>query len=544
MGNRMGKRAKKMSASSPNLSTPTNGDRTKRPLPKINLNDSTPPGTPPLASSTPSNLSTSSSDHPWTTPNISHSTISPAPFTPEPLTKSMLLKSVVVAIYTYESRQNDELTFKRGDRMEVVTDSENYDWWLVKHLRTGAIGYIPRNYVTLESNPVQVEDWWCPLDRGDAERTLLNPDLGRGTFLIRERPDHIYPYALSIKDYSDSKMDYTVKHYKIRTTNNGRFYISHTNVFGSIVELVAFYSENVDSGLCCLLTTPCPKKKPFVPFREMEVSRSHVTLMRKMGDGYFGEVWKGVMAGRGEVAVKMMKMGKMSAQSFIKEAKVLHNLRHPKLVPLRGVCTKSRPMMIITELMGKGDLSKYLQGDIGRRLKTPHLVDMASQIASGMSYLEKCNYIHRDLRAANVLVGENNTVKIADFGLARLVLNEDDIYIMTNQSKVPIKWTAPEALFKREFSIKSDVWSFGVLLYEIFTYGKTPYPGISTANLQSLLHSGYRMQKPKNFPVQVYNIMLQCWQEHPEDRPEFAYLHSVFDDYIICTENSYREREC
>jgi fyn-related kinase len=164
----------------------------------------------------------------------------------------------------------------------------------------------------------------------------------------------------------------------------------------------------------------------------------------------------------------------MDAKDFLTEAQIMKKLRHQKLIQLYAVCTLEEPIYIITELMKNGSLLEFLQGK-GRTMKLPPIIDMSAQIASGMAYLESQNYIHRDLAARNVLVAENNVVKIADFGLARLI--KEDEYEARVGARFPIKWTAPEAANYSKFSIKSDVWSFGILLTELVTYGRIPYPG-------------------------------------------------------------------
>ena len=166
----------------------------------------------------------------------------------------------------------------------------------------------------------------------------------------------------------------------------------------------------------------------------------------------------------------------MDPQDFLAEAQLMKKIQHDKLIRLFAVCTTEEPIYIVTELMKNGSLLDYLRSPKGRQLKFDKLTDYSIQIATGMSYLESRNYIHRDLAARNVLVGQKGTiVKIADFGLARVIKEEE--YEARAGAKFPLKWTAPEALNYGKFTIKSDVWSFGILLSEIVTYGQIPYPG-------------------------------------------------------------------
>jgi fyn-related kinase len=233
-------------------------------------------------------------------------------------------------------------------------------------------------------------------------------------------------------------------------------------------------------------------------------------LAKKLGSGQFGDVWEGIWNGSTPVAVKTLKPGSMSSEDFLKEAAIMKKLRHPKLIQLYAVCTDDEPIYIVTELMKHGSLLDYLH-DKGRALRLPQLVDMAAQVAAGMAYLESQSYVHRDLAARNVLVGENNICKVGDFGLARILEREDE-YTAKEGAKFPIKWTAPEAALMSRFSVKSDVWSYGILLAELVTYGRIPYPGMTNAEVLQQVERGYRMPSPPGTPEALYQIMLDCWK--------------------------------
>ncbi|KAJ3603113.1 hypothetical protein NHX12_030857 [Muraenolepis orangiensis] len=412
-----------------------------------------------------------------------------------------------VALYDYESRTASDLTFKKGDRLQIVNNTRKYSfrWYFGK------------------------------ITRRDSERLLLSLQNRRGTFLVRESETTKGAYCLSVLDYDNTK-GLNVKHYKIRKLDSGGFYITSRTQFTSLQQLVFHYRKHSD-GLCHSLTDVCPVAKPQtqgLARDAWEIPRESLRLDLKLGQGCFGEVWMGTWNGTTRVAIKTLKPGTMSPEAFLQEAQVMKKLRHEKLVQLYAVVSEE-PIYIVTDLLD------FLKGDAGKLLRLPQLVDMASQIAAGMAYVERMNYVHRDLRAANILVGESLVCKVADFGLARLI--EDNEYTARQGAKFPIKWTAPEAALYGRFTIKSDVWSFGVLLTELATKGRVPYPGMVNREVLDQVDRGYRMPCPSECPGSMHELMLSCWRKEPEERPTFEYLQGFLEDYFTSTEPQYQPGE-
>lgn len=445
---------------------------------------------------------------------------------------------IVIGLYPYEAVHPDDLGFKKGDKMKIL--EEHGEWWKAKSLLTNKEGFIPCNYVA-QANTMETEDWFFKdITRKDAERQLLAPANKPGSYLIRESETSKGSYSLSIRDV-DARGAESVKHYKIRMLDNGGCYISPKISFNDISSMIKHYHNKAD-GLCRKLDRPCVKPKAQKPWDKdaWEISKDSIKMVKKLGAGQFGEVWMAYYNNATKVAVKTLKPGTMTVEAFLDEANVMKTLQHDRLVRLYAVVTKTEPIYIITEFMANGSLLDFLKSDTGCKLQLPKLIDFSAQIAEGMAYIEKKNYIHRDLRAANVLVSESLLCKIADFGLARVI--EDDEYSAREGAKFPIKWTAPEAINYGTFTIKSDMWSFGVLLYEITTYGKIPYPGMSKVEVMSSVQRGYRMPRPDNCPAELYDIMMSCWKSRPEDRPTFDYLQSVLDDFYTSTEAQYQQQ--
>ncbi|KAJ8008437.1 hypothetical protein DPEC_G00104810 [Dallia pectoralis] len=263
-----------------------------------------------------------------------------------------------------------------------------------------------------------------------------------------------------------------------------------------------------------------------------ETDRRSIRLLTKLGEGSFGKVYKGVWKNNIYVAVKTLKPGSMNPNDFLKEAQIMMTMRHPNLIRLLAVCTKEEPIYIITELMD-GSLLDHLKNDKGRKIYLPDQIKMAAQVASGMAYLEMKNYLHRDLAARNVLVGKDNICKVADFGLSRVIKAmpnpstcNDVYYIPVGKAMFPLRWTAPEAIASEKFTIKGDVWSFGILLYEIMTFGENPYADLNDHQVREKVPNGYRMACPRGSPRGMHTIMLDCWKKNKLDRPSFEILYT------------------
>ncbi|KAL3315846.1 hypothetical protein Ciccas_005516, partial [Cichlidogyrus casuarinus] len=445
----------------------------------------------------------------------------------------------VRALYSYAARNNDDLNFNKGDILFVTSDI-NEPWWLAVHSKSKQQGYIPSNYFVKDDGSPQSLDAWYNISRREADKKLIAVGLERGAYILRpsSAPQN---FALSIRTdemKSNGQKNWVVKHYKIRRADNGAYFINDARPFHTVQDLLEFYKTKPD-GLCCVLTVPCPRRyKPPADFRQFEVNRQCIRKVRDLGKGSFGSVFLATWNNSIEVAVKT-HLPSTDISKFIDEARTMHKLNHPRIVRLLGICTQpeNEPIFIITELMSKGALNTFLRSEDGRKLRLDDLLDMMAQVCDGMAYLEARDVLHRDLRAANILVDEDNSVKVSDFGLAR------DSKETSGHARFPIKWTAPEAALQEKFSVKSDVWSFGVLIYEIVTYGDAPYPSMQNREVLSMVSKGYRMPKPtmpeKPCPDELYTVMNECWNQDPDRRPTFAYLKDIFTNWSNSIEQQY-----
>nr|XP_055024190.1 neurotrophic tyrosine kinase, receptor, type 2a isoform X2 [Misgurnus anguillicaudatus] len=276
------------------------------------------------------------------------------------------------------------------------------------------------------------------------------------------------------------------------------------------------------------------------------IKRHNIVLKRELGEGAFGKVFLAECYNLSTeqdkilVAVKTLKEASENARKdFHREAELLTNLQHEHIVTFYGVCVESDPLIMVFEYMKHGDLNKFLRahgpdavlmadGEIQQQaeLTQSQMLHIAQQIAAGMVYLASQHFVHRDLATRNCLVGENLLVKIGDFGMSRDVYSTD-YYRVGGHTMLPIRWMPPESIMYRKFTTESDVWSLGVVLWEIFTYGKQPWYQLSNNEVIECITQGRVLQRPRTCPKEVYDLMLGCWQREPHTRLNIKEIHNL-----------------
>ncbi|XP_043986730.1 ephrin type-A receptor 6-like isoform X2 [Gambusia affinis] len=268
-----------------------------------------------------------------------------------------------------------------------------------------------------------------------------------------------------------------------------------------------------------------------------EIDPSRIRIERVIGAGEFGEVCSGRLRTPGKkeiaVAIKTLKGGYVERQrrDFLREASIMGQFDHPNIIRLEGVVTKSRPVMIVVEYMENGSLDSFLRQHDGH-FTVIQLVGMLRGIGSGMKYLSDMGYVHRDLAARNILVNSNLVCKVSDFGLSRVLEDDPEAAYTTTGGKIPIRWTAPEAIAYRKFSSASDAWSYGIVMWEVMSYGERPYWEMSNQDVILSIEEGYRLPAPMGCPVALHQLMLHCWQKERNHRPKFVDIVSFLDKLI------------
>ncbi|KAL5011108.1 hypothetical protein ScPMuIL_013413 [Solemya velum] len=277
------------------------------------------------------------------------------------------------------------------------------------------------------------------------------------------------------------------------------------------------------------------------------VRRDQLILANFLGSGAFGEVFEGVAQNiRSDepdtpVAVKTLRKSasENEKEEFLKEALLMSNFKHEHILQLLGVCLDNDPQFIILELMGGGDLLTFLrncrQSNVNSpNLNPPDLVKICVHVARGCEYLEDMHFVHRDLAARNCLVSSKDpaemVVKIGDFGLARDIYKQD-YYRKEGEGLLPVRWMSPESLVDGVFTTESDIWAFGVLMWEVVTFGQQPYPARTNIEVLHFVRSGGRLDRPESCPEELYQLMCKCWSYASEDRPAFSYFLQQLENF-------------
>ncbi|XP_068181560.1 tyrosine-protein kinase ITK/TSK isoform X2 [Antennarius striatus] len=454
----------------------------------------------------------------------------------EPLSKLPHLKTTehgdgevtLIALQNYSPLGDNDLPIEK-DKEYILINCSNCNWWIVKN-SSGETGFVPCTYVAKKfGDDLKRFEWYNEnITRAEAEDMLK--DEGReGAFMVRDSSQagiytvSIFTKALGLNGEQDPK----VKHYHIKQTEMGEatFYLAEKYLFCTIPQLIHYHQHNA-AGLITRLRWPvsqdgaCYLHIDDRLIDQWEIDPKEMTVGQELGIGQFGRVYEGIWRDK-KVAVKTIREEKMSDDDFKQEARVMMKVSHSKVVKLYGVCTQCYPMCLVFEFMDNGNLSAYLQARKGQT-SPDVMLRMCMDASEGMAYLESSNYLHRDLAARNCLVSHKSEVKISDFGMTRFVL--DDQYTSSIGSKFPVKWSAPEVIKYNQFSSKSDVWSFGVLMWEVYNEGRLPYEKKSNLEVIEALNAGMRLLKPHLAPDEVYLLMEWCWKEKPSERPSFAVL--------------------
>ncbi|XP_077650476.1 LOW QUALITY PROTEIN: tyrosine-protein kinase SYK-like [Urocitellus parryii] len=419
------------------------------------------------------------------------------------------------------------------------------------------------------------------ISRDESEQIVLIGSKTNGKFLIRAR-DNNGSYALCL--LHEGK----VLHYRIDKDKTGKLSIPDGKKFHTLWQLVEHYSYKPD-GLLRVLTVPCQKIgtqmgspsprtlpesavsfNPYEPERghwavergpqieampmdtevyespyadpeeiirpkEVSLDRNLLTLEDKeLGSDNFRMVKKGYYQMKKVVKTVAVKILKNEANDpalkneLLAEANVMQQLDNPYIVRMIGIC-EAESWMLVMEMAELGPLNKYLQQN--RHIKDKNIIELVHQVSMGMKYLEECNFVHRDLAARNVLLVTQHYGKISDFGLSKALQADENYYKAQTHGKWPVKWYAPECIKYYKFSSKSDMWSFGLLMWEIFSYGQKPYRGMKGSEVTAMLEKGERIGCPQGCPREMYDLMNLCWTYEVDKRPGFVAVELRLRNY-------------
>ncbi|XP_063094179.1 tyrosine-protein kinase Fer isoform X4 [Cavia porcellus] len=383
-------------------------------------------------------------------------------------------------VVNYEEDARSVPSMEKKERLSKLESIRHSIAGTIRSPESASISASYSEVIVVSQKSLAEHDWYHgAIPRIEAQELLKQ----QGDFLVRERHGKPGEYVLSV--YSDGQR----RHFIMQYVDN--LYRFEGPGFSSIPQLIDHHyttKQVITKKSGVVLLNPVPKDKKWI------LNHEDIALGELLGKGNFGEVYKGTLKDKTAVAVKMCKedLPQELKIKFLQEAKILKQYDHPNIVKLIGVCTQRQPVYIVMELVPGGDFLTFLRKKKDE-LKLQQLVTFCLDVAAGMFYLESKNCIHRDLAARNCLVGENNVLKISDFGMSRQ--EEGGVYSSSGLKQIPIKWTAPEALNYGRYSSESDVWSFGIFLWETFSLGVCPYPGMTNQQAREQVERGFLLAR-------------------------------------------------
>ena len=334
-----------------------------------------------------------------------------------------------------------------------------------------------------------------------------------GSFLVRQNKEN-GKFSLTIRDRDKPR------HYHIHKQENGMFYISKRYLFRSIYDLVQHHSQHAD-GLFTTLAKPC-----IAP--HCIADQAEVVCKEKLTIGQYSAAWKGEWKGA-VVTINKVTPGAMTNLDLLDKSAFMKTLNHGNLIRFYAIHMNNEPFLVITEHMANGNLKEYLPGE-GKGLKMAELINVSQQVAAAMCYLEEQNCVHQDIAAKNVMlkVRDDKTssivCKLSIYPYVHKVSKYGAFYSLP-AGTIPIRWSPHEAIMNNQINIKSNVWSFGIFVWEIMHYCQSyPYPETSGAGVLEKITQGYRMPRPLGCPEELYELMTDCWKEDASSRPTFKTL--------------------
>ena len=362
------------------------------------------------------------------------------------------------------------------------------------------------------------------LSRLDSQKILTHPYTTAGSYILRHSQSSTHKYSLDIC-VGNSVLRYRIhSNQAIYADQAGGMHIEGADLnFTSLEALIEYYHSNViDPSQPCKLTTCCSQMTPSLNMvreeNELEVANNELKFESLLYDGRLHKVWHGHWNNT-SVTIKVAKQETVPQASLL-EIKIMKRLRHPNIVKLLAVCTVSDPITLVLEhLRNAVRLSDHLQ-QLKQQPSLKFIIQVAAQIASAMEYLAKLNIVHCHLKASSIQLVSQQRVKVTNFYYSR-ILQDGRGHAFTTVNDI---WNAPEMTQDRIVTNRSDVWSFGILLYEMLTHGKIPYEGIETRSIGRMLKEGYRLPCPSGCEDSLYEIMLDCWRWNHDERLDFSQL--------------------